>query len=199
MSAIDPDARINLSKANVLVIDGSQHSVDMIAQILKGFGVAEVHRCSITEEAEKVIRSKTFDLIIVDPSIDDGAGYAFLSAMRRSPNSPNAYAPVILVSGHVRASDVARARDTGANFFVTKPLTPKALLQRIMFVVRDKRPFIEVEKFVGPDRRCKFEGPPPGSEGRREGDLKAPLGHAEEPNMSQNEIDMLIKPQRVVI
>lgn len=199
MSAIDPEARINLSKANVLIIDGSQHSVDMIAQIMKGFGVAEVHRCSIMAEAEKTVRSKAFDLIIVDPSIDDGAGYALLSTLRHTPNSPNAYAPVILVSGHVRASDVARARDTGANYFVTKPLTPKALLQRIMFVVRDKRPFVEVGNFIGPDRRFKFEGPPAGNDGRRDGDLKAPLGHAEEPNMSQNEIDMLIKPQRVMI
>ena len=199
MSSTDPDAPINLSKANVLVIDGSQHAVDMIAQILKGFGVAEVHRSSAIADAEKLVRSKTFDLIIIDPGIDDGAGYAFLHTLRHSPNNSNAYAPVILVSGHVRASDVARARDTGANYFVTKPLTPKALLQRIMFVVRDKRPFVEHGNFVGPDRRFKFEGPPPDSDGRRDGDLKAPLGSADEPNMSQNEIDSLIKPQRVMI
>lgn len=198
MSAVDPNARINLSKASVLLIDGSQHSLDVMAQIVKGFGVAEVHRCVNIEEAEKHVRGKTFDLIVIDPNIGDGVGYEFLHGLRHSGGA-NAFVTVILASGHARATDVARARDTGANFFVTKPLTPNVLLQRIMFVARDKRPFVEVGKYIGPDRRFKFEGPPTGSDGRRESDLQAPLGSADEPNMSQNEIDTLIKPQRVLI
>lgn len=199
MSAADPNARLNLSKASVLLIDSSQHSLDMLVQIMKGFGVAEVHRCQGVKEAERMVRSKTFDMIVIDPNLADGDGYEFLRELRHTPGSPNAYVPVILVSGHAKASDVAKARDTGANFFVAKPITPNVLLQRILFVSRDKRPFVEVGKYIGPDRRFKFEGPPSGSDGRRENDLKAPLGTADEPNMSQNEIDMMIKPQRVMI
>jgi DNA-binding response OmpR family regulator len=198
MSTIDPNAKLNLSKASVLLIDGSAHSLDVMAQIMKGFGVAEVHRCVSIDEADKNVRSKSFDLAIVDPNVGDGAGYEFLHALRHS-NGPNAYVTVILVSGHARATDVARARDVGANFFVAKPLTPAVLLQRLMFVTRDKRPFVEVGKYIGPDRRFKFEGPPAGSDGRRENDLQARLGTADEPNLSQNEIDNFIKPQRVMI
>ncbi len=199
MSDIDPNARINLSKALVLLIDGSQHSVDVLAQIMKGFGVPEVYRCTNIDEAEKITRARTFDLIIIDPQVSDGAGYEFLNGLRQSEGAPNAYTPVVLISGHARATDVRRARDTGANFFVAKPITPSVLLQRILWVARDKRPFVEVGKYIGPDRRFKFEGPPPGSDGRRENDLSAPLGSADEPNMSQTEIDSLIKPQRVMI
>jgi DNA-binding response OmpR family regulator len=199
MSAIDPNVRINLAKACVLLIDSSQHSLDMMVQIMKGFGVAEVHRCLGIKEAERMIRSKTFDMLVIDPNVSDGDGYAFLSELRHSGGGANAFVPVILVSGHVHATDVARARDTGANYFVAKPITPNVLLQRIMFVSRDKRPFVEVGKYIGPDRRFKFEGPPVGSDGRRDNDLKAPLGSADEPNLSQNEIDTMIKPQRVMI
>lgn len=199
MSELDPNARINLSKASVLLVDGSQHSVDVLAQIMKGFGVPEVHRATTIDEADKVLRAKTFDLIVIDPSVSDGAGYGFLNALRHADGAANAFTPVILISGHARASDVGRARDTGANFFVAKPLTPNVLLQRILWVARDRRPFVQVGNYIGPDRRFKFEGPPVGSDGRRDTDLKAPLGDAGEPNMSQNEIDMLIKPQRVMI
>lgn len=200
MSSPDPNARINLSKANVLLVDSSQHALDMLVQIMKGFGVAEAHRCHGVEEAQRLVRAKTFDLMVIDPNLNDGDGYAFLRELRQSTSgSANAYIPVILVSGHARASDVAKARDTGANYFVAKPLTPNVLLQRIMFVSRDKRPFVEIGGYIGPDRRFKFEGPPVGSDGRRDNDLKAPLASAGEPNMSQNEIDSLIKPQRVMI
>jgi len=173
--------------------------VDVLAQIMKGFGVPEVYRCTNIDEAEKITRARTFDLIIIDPQVSDGAGYEFLNGLRQSEGAPNAYTPVVLISGHARATDVRRARDTGANFFVAKPITPSVLLQRILWVARDKRPFVEVGKYIGPDRRFKFEGPPPGSDGRRENDLSAPLGSADEPNMSQTEIDSLIKPQRVMI
>ncbi len=200
MSGVDPNARINLSKASVLLVDGSQHSLDMLVQIMKGFGAAEVHRAQGVAETERLLKSKSFDLIVIDPNLADGDGYALVRDLRHSTNgSPNAFIPVILVSGHARASDVAKARDTGANYFVAKPITPNVLLQRIMFVSRDKRPFVEVGAYVGPDRRFKFEGPPVGSDGRRNSDLKSPLGTADEPNMSQNEIDMMIKPQRVML
>lgn len=195
---IDPNLRLNLSKAKVLLVEGSQHSADVLAQIMKGFGVAEVQRALTAESAEKQLRGKTFDLLVIDPSLDDGDGYRIVNDLRHSAG-PNAYIPIILISGHVRPRDVARARDTGANYFVTKPITPATLLQRILFVARDKRPFVEIDSYIGPDRRFKFEGPPGGSDGRRNSDLKEPLADASEPNMSQDEIDQLIKPQRVMI
>lgn len=199
MSAADPDSRVNLSKATIVVIDGSQHSLDVTGQILKGFGVSAVHRFDKIAEAQKFVERKTVDLVLIDPGVEEASGYAFISNMRRG-GGPNAYTPVVMVSGHVKRSDVAKGRDTGANFMVAKPLAATVLLQRILWVGRDKRPFVQLESgYVGPDRRFKFEGPPAGSDGRRENDLKAPLGDASEPNMSQDEVDALIKPQRVLI
>ncbi|MEQ1809761.1 MAG: response regulator [Terricaulis sp.] len=198
MSAVDPNTRIDLSKATALVIDGSQHSLDVISQILKGFGLATILRCDRVQDAEKIVKTKSVDVILIDPSIHAGTGYGFVNALRHG-GGPSAYAPVILVSGHVRHSDVSRARNTGANFVVTKPLSPSVLLQRILWIARDKRPFVEVGDYIGPDRRFKFEGPPAGSDGRRSGDLSAPLGEADEPNLSQDEVDAMIKPQRVMI
>ncbi len=198
MSAIDSSARFDLSKAIAMVVDGSLHSLDVSAQILKGFGVASVLRCGTVEEAEKLTGVKSIDVIVIDPSIGGGAGYSFIRNLRHS-SGPSSYAPVILVSGHIRQSDVARARNTGANFVITKPLSPTVLLQRILWIARDKRPFVEVGEYIGPDRRFKFEGPPGGGDGRRNDDLKAPLGDADEPNLSQDEVSLMIKPQRVMI
>jgi DNA-binding response OmpR family regulator len=164
---------------------------------VRGFGVASVHRFDKLADADKHLKSKTVDMIIIDPNIEAGAGYDFVKDMRRS-SGVNAYTPVILISGHVKRTDVARARDTGANFIVSKPFSGTVLLQRIMWVARDVRSFVQVASgYVGPDRRFKFEGPPVGSDGRRESDLKAPLGEAKEPNLSQDEVAAMIRPQRV--
>lgn len=198
MAELDPDARVNLTKANVIVVDGSAHSLDVTAQILKGFGVAVVQRFGNLSDANKFVSQRTADLLLIDPSIEDGAGYDFVCELRRSTR-PIATIPVMLISGHVHKSDLARARDSGANFVVAKPLAPIVLLQRLLWVARDKRPFVDCGSYIGPDRRFKFEGPPAGSEGRRAEDLKSPIGDAVEPNLSQDEVNAMLKPQRVMI
>ena len=198
MATNDPDAHINLSKARIMLVDGSQHSLEVTAQILKGFGVLTVHRFDNILETQKFLKQRTADLLVIDPSIEGGAGYDCVSELRHS-GGPAATMPVLLVCGHVHKADVMRARDSGANFVVAKPLAPAVLLQRLLWVARDKRPFVDCGDYIGPDRRFKFEGPPAGSEGRRAEDLKAPLGNAVEPNLSQDEVDAMIKPQRVMI
>lgn len=198
MTELDPNVRVNLTKASILLVDGSAHSLDVTSQILKGFGVAVVHRFSNLHDTNKFLSQRTADLLLIDPSIEDGAGYDCVCELRHSGRQ-NATMPVALICGHVHKSDVARARDGGANFVIAKPLAPTVLLQRLLWVARDKRPFVDCGSYVGPDRRFKFEGPPAGSEGRRAEDLKAPLGDAVEPNLSQDEVNAMLKPQRVTI
>ena len=193
------NAAINLSKAIMLVVETTPHAADILGQILKGFDIAESHRTTSIKEAGELIKHKAFDLILVDPDVEDGAGYAFVRNLRASMVEPNCFAPVILMSGHPRLSRVKKARDTGANFFVSKPIAPNVLLQRILWVARDKRPFVEAGGYIGPDRRFKFEGLPPGSDGRRTTDLNDPLGDSNGPDLSQADIDHFMKPQRVNI
>lgn len=198
MSTPDSAAKINLALTSVLLLDASAHSLEIIAQIVKGFGAQEIHRCTTIAEAERVLQRSAIDLILVDPDLKDEDGFEFLRALRNNGPARNRYAPIILLSGHARSSSVARARDTGANFFVVKPISTRVLLDRILWIGRDPRPFVAVDSgFCGPDRRFKFIGPPDGSEGRRAEDLSADLGAANEPNMSQLDIDSLIKPQKV--
>ena len=194
---LEMDAKINLARASVLLIESTTHAVDLLGQIVKGFGVRDVFRCITIEEAEKVVAGRTVDLVVIEPNLREGDGYGFINRLRHSKEEPNCYAPIIMTSGPAYASAVGRTRDTGANFYVAKPITPLVLLERIMWIARDKRPFVDCPAYVGPERRFKFEGPPPGCEGRRASDVKDPIGAAVAPNLSQDEISTMIKPQRV--
>ena len=55
------------------------------------------------------------------------------------------------------------ARDAGVNEFVVKPITAKAVLDRINAVILRPRAFIKAEHYVGPCRRRRdladYEGP----------------------------------------
>jgi two-component system, chemotaxis family, chemotaxis protein CheY len=60
---------------------------------------------------------------------------------------------VIIVSGHAERRRVLEARDAGANEFLVKPISAKALYQRIVSVVLQPRPYVKTKVYFGPDRR----------------------------------------------
>jgi DNA-binding response OmpR family regulator len=73
-------------------------------------------------------------------------GYELVKWLRRGALEANRYLPVILVSGHTPPSQVFKARDAGANFTVAKPITPKMLLERILWAAKEERQFIECDR-----------------------------------------------------
>ena len=150
-------AVFNFAGAVTMVIDDSPFALELTAQAVLGFGIKVRHACSSAAEAIAVLRDHPVDLILVDCEMPGMSGYEFVRWLRRSGLEPNAFAPVIMTAAHVRRSKVSEARDCGANFLITKPFSAGALLERIVWVARDARPFLEVGDYFGPDRRFRSE------------------------------------------
>ena len=187
MSAgIDPKRWINLERVCVMLLEQSDHGRKISAQILRGFGIRDIRACRTMDEARALTNSLQFDLVIADPSALGGQGMDFLRWLRRSEKNANRFVPIILVSGHSTSAAVMLSRDAGANFFVAKPFTPKVLLERIMFVARDKRPYVDAGTYVGPDRRWKGDAPPDGTPGRRGGDMNSEIDEISENSSKLN-------------
>lgn len=195
--AVSATDRINLERISFLLVDDNVTSLDITGGVVQGFGVRSITKCQSVQEAKDVVRRGPIDFIIADAQLPVENGYSFLEWVRRECEEPNRFVPAIILTGHTRMADVVRARDCGAHFIVTKPLTPKVLLDRIFWVARDERIFIDCDTYVGPDRRFKRLGPPIGTSGRRADDLSGRVGAAKEPNLSQDEINDLMKPAKV--
>jgi DNA-binding response OmpR family regulator len=163
---------INFENVTLLALDQSLHSCKILSQIVRGFGIRRVQACTGAAEARRALQTAKFDLMLADPAVDGEEGILLLRWLRRQERNPNRFVPIILISGHSTPTLVRRSRDCGANYFVTKPLTPATLLERILWVARDKRPFVEVGEYLGPDRRFKQDGPPDGGIGRRGSDAE---------------------------
>lgn len=199
MSTPGSDTRVNLEHSSVLLIDDTPEALEILSSVVRGFGVKQQTKCGSAAEAVGIVKAKALDLIIVDCAMPDMDGYDFVRWLRREGPKRAVTTPVIMLTGHATESRIHKSRDCGANFVVTKPLTPAILLQRIMWVARDDRSYIDCDSYVGPDRRVRNLGPPLGMAGRRSGDLSAEVGEAKEANMDQADIDMLLNPKRVTI
>lgn len=194
---LHPDIRLNLERSLVLLIDDNPQALEATSGMLRGFGMHRQVKCTSALDAQNIVKTRELDLIVTDCALPDMDGYDFVRWLRRSAPEEANFLPVIMLMGHAARTMVEKSRDCGANFVVTKPLTPSVLLQRIYWVAKDERAMVRAEGYVGPDRRFRNIGPPLGMKGRRQDDLSGHVGAASEPNMGQDEIDMLMKPQRV--
>jgi CheY-like chemotaxis protein len=189
--------RVNLAHTTVLLIDDQPTSLDMLGSIVQGFGCKEQIKCPSAQAAVELLARRAVDLILIDCIMPDMDGYEFVRWLRRDAPTPTRYVPVIMILGHASQAKVHQGRDCGASFIVAKPLSPSLLLKRIIWLGGEDRDFVEAEHYIGPDRRVRSYGPPPGTDGRRESDLSGELGAAVEENMDQDDIDMLMKPMKV--
>jgi len=190
--------RLNFTQIEALVVDADQYSTQILGQILRGFGLSRQIVIESAEEAKRRLASAHFDLLICDAILPDAHASDLIKWMRRQPALNIKYMPIVVLTGYTQFSNVVTLRDSGANIVVRKPVSPNVLFDHIAWSARTERPFIETDNFIGPDRRFKNTGPPDGA-GRRKTDMTADIGVALEPNMSQDEIDNLLKPTKVEI
>jgi DNA-binding response OmpR family regulator len=137
----------------ILLADDNQHMRAITATILNSAGFRRIREVRDGAEAMEALRDWPADLAIVDFNMAPLDGVEFTRLIRNSTDSPNVYLPVIMMTGHSEKSRVVEARDAGVTEFIVKPVTAKAVLDRIHAVIYKPRPFVKSESYFGPCRR----------------------------------------------
>lgn len=187
---------MKLSGVTSLVVDSDRYGVGLLREMMRGLGMEAPVVVETVAEARNLLESREFELCVCESRLSDEPGTALVKWIRRL-GTPVRFMSIIMLTEYSQTSNVRAARDAGVNLVIRKPVSPQALYDRIAWVAASTRKFVECDSYVGPDRRFKMIGPPNGI-GRRETDLSADIGDAVEPNMSQTEIDMMMKPMKVI-
>nr|WP_255500788.1 response regulator [Caulobacter sp. RHG1] len=153
----------------VLLVDDNQHMRILLIEILRAIGVRHVFEATDGAEALSLLRKVAIDVVLTDLSMNGLDGIDFMHLVRRSPDSPNPFVPVVMITGHSTERRVHEARDAGVNEFLTKPVTARGVIHRLTLLVENPRPFIRTETYFGPDRRRR-DDPRYRGERRREED-----------------------------
>jgi CheY-like chemotaxis protein len=191
--------RYNLSKFSALIVDGDVHSIELLAGMLRAFGLSQQTAVSTgTEAIAKLAEEEKFDLILCEAVLDDMPGTDLIRLFRQQATGGVKFAPIIVLTGHTPLSNISGLRDSGAHAILKKPIAPGALFDRIVWAAESSRPFVETGSYCGPDRRFRNE-PPADGIWRRATDITSSVGDASEPNLSQEEVDSFMRPSKVSI
>lgn len=140
------------ARITALIVDDNAHMRAIVATLLHALGVGESMQASDGAEARAIIAQWRPDLIIVDQNMRPVSGTDFARDLRRT--SPECFdTPIIMLTAHTERSIVIAARDAGIDEILAKPISAKALMQRLHAVTHERRPFVRSAGYVGPDRR----------------------------------------------
>ena len=113
-------------KTQVLVVEDEPLTSSMIQRMLTGAGYEPVPAASGKEVVECLRNSRLPDLILMDVMLPDIDGFKILERIRSHKVIGDI--PVVMVSGQAEIADISRGFTAGADGYVTKPTTRKALL-----------------------------------------------------------------------
>ncbi len=143
----------SLDSLHILLVDDNPHMRAITAAILASAGMRKIREAADGAQALDALRDGPVDMAIVDFNMFPLDGVEFTRLVRNSPDSANPYLPIIMMTGYSEKARVQEARDSGVTEFVVKPITAKALLDRVQAVIFRPRPFVKTGTYFGPDRR----------------------------------------------
>ena len=188
--------RFNLEACSILIVDADEVGAKIVVEMLRGLGARDVIVRSSPQLAREALMAHEFHLILLDPAPFGAEGYGLVPWIRRDLPAPNRYAQVLLDTGHTQRGQIAAARDSGANFVIAKPIQPAVLVERLAWLGREKRAFLECPSYIGPERRFRNSGPPLGAMGRRAEDIAALERFSHLQQLKQSDVDSIMDPTR---
>ena len=83
------------------------------------------------EEAKKLMKQETFDLILLDINLPDGSGFDFAKETVAHQNIP-----FLFLTAHNLEEEMIQGLRTGADDYITKPFSIRVLMEKIQAVLR---------------------------------------------------------------
>ena len=123
-----------ISDASILLVDDDPTAIQIIGRILAGVG--KLRFATSGQDALRLARDSTPDLILLDAEMPGMSGFELLKTLKAE--FLLADVPVIFITSHSEAGFEVSALDMGAADFITKPLRSSRVLARVRTQLRVK-------------------------------------------------------------
>lgn len=150
----ESEKSMDIKDLKILIVDSNVFIAKTLYSILEAFGIRKIILCHTLEEAEKKYYGTEINCVFVDFMMQNRAGIEFIKTLRTKPGKKNNQKlPIILNTGLTDKDTIFMARDAGVTEVISKPFSPVQVLSKLENAVNNPREFIEIDEFVGPDRR----------------------------------------------
>ena len=123
--------------ANVLLVEDEKSIITLIKYNLEKEGF-KVFCAETGEDALKIIKEKTLDVVILDWMLPDTSGIDVCRQIKIDKKLKNI--PVLILTAKGEPDDKIKGLEVGADDYVTKPFNNKELLLRVKSLIKRSKP-----------------------------------------------------------
>ncbi|MES1165722.1 MAG: response regulator [Verrucomicrobiota bacterium] len=120
----------SLANARVLVVDDEPDAREVARQLLEDAGAVVATAVSARTALEQIAAFQP-DVIVSDIGMPETDGHAFMRQVRALPAQRGGQTPAIALTAYASPEDARRARESGFQRFLAKPLDERALTAAI--------------------------------------------------------------------
>jgi two-component system, chemotaxis family, chemotaxis protein CheY len=137
----------------ILVVDDNQYMRKMIRNLLVNCGIKDICEAADGIAALDAIRTMGPDVVILDWEMPLLSGAELVRIVRSPGVFPMPAIPIIMLTGHCERWRVVEAVRLGVNEFLTKPVSAKAIYDRLISIMMQPRPVVQLGDYYGPEPR----------------------------------------------
>jgi CheY-like chemotaxis protein len=142
-----------IKAAKVLIVDDEFFMRKVIRTLLLAMGVTDVHDAADGASGLAAVPALDPDVVILDWQMAGINGPEFVRRVRSPMQFAHPNVPIIMLTGHGEHSRVIEAMRLGVHEFLVKPVSAKALHERLVSVLLNPRPMVKRGAYYGPAPR----------------------------------------------
>lgn len=128
-------AEYKIQQLKVLLVDDSLFMRRIVRGLLINIGVGKILEARDGVEALEIIRTENPDVVLLDWEMPLLNGAEVVRIVRSPGFFPKPDLPIIMLTAHAETGRIAAAVKLGATDFLCKPVSAKALLERLTAIV----------------------------------------------------------------
>lgn len=143
----------------VLVIDANPYMRKIVRNLLLNVGVKNISEAGDGIAGLEAIRAFGPDVVLLDWDLPLLNGAELVRIVRSPGAFPMPDVPIVMLTAHGERRRVVEAARIGVNEYLVKPVSARALFDRLMSILVKPRPAVQLGDYYGPRPRTELADP----------------------------------------
>ena len=146
---------ISLETAKVVHVDREVADRTLLEDTLREIGFQRIATCDGLGQFTVMLGIEKPDLVFLDIDAEPDAAFQAIRAIRNGEVGECPFVVIVALTQKPELEAVRAALGVGSDDMIVKPVTARALRQRIVNQIDNRKEFIATDDYVGPDRRAE--------------------------------------------
>jgi DNA-binding response OmpR family regulator len=145
--------RVNFGSVRMLLGEPNANLRHTFRQAFFREGFRGIDDCGSVDQISECLAKSQYEIVLLDADMNGDDTLNLIRRLREKRISRDPFPNVILIADPPQAEKAKQILACGADIVLIRPISIQAILERIIFLTKNRRPFVVTQAYIGPERR----------------------------------------------